>query len=52
MGDSNTCFQHLYESLFFEDIKGCESNVSSSSRAQTQRKIIAQLYYSAVSENV
>ena len=50
--DSNAHFQHLYESLVFEDIQNCDNSASSSLAAQTQRKIIAQLYYSAADKRM
>ncbi len=45
-GDLNANFQHTYESLIFEDIKTTSGNFSPSLKADLQRKIAAQLYYS------
>ena len=45
--ESNTNFQHIFESLMFEDIKSSNSNYSPSVKADIQRKISAQLYYAA-----
>jgi hypothetical protein len=45
-GDLNANFQHIYESLIFEDIKTTSGNFSPSLKADLQRKIAAQLYYS------
>ena len=50
--NSNASFRNYYETLVFEDIKNCESGTSSSLAAETQRKIIAQLYYSAINSDV
>jgi len=50
--DSKACFQNYYETLIFEDIKNCESGTTSSLVAETQRKIIAQLYYSVINSDV
>ena len=50
--DPNACFRNYYESLVFEDIKNCESGTSSSLTAETQRKVIAQLYFSASNADV
>ncbi len=40
-------FQHIFESLMFEDIKSSKTHCSPSLKADIQRKILAQLYYSA-----
>ncbi len=42
----NANFQHIFESLMFEDIKTTSGNFNPSQKADIQRKIAAQLYYS------
>ncbi|XP_057369080.1 fidgetin-like protein 1 isoform X2 [Daphnia carinata] len=41
----NANFQHVFESLVFEDIKASNGKTSLSLRADIQRKILSQLYY-------
>lgn len=45
--DLNANFQHIFESLIFEDIKNTNGNINPSLKADIQRKIAAQLYFSS-----
>ncbi|EFX75995.1 hypothetical protein DAPPUDRAFT_322816 [Daphnia pulex] len=48
----NANFQHIFESLMFEDIKTTSGNLNPSQKADIQRKIAAQLYYSTNSGDI
>lgn len=48
----NANFQHVFESLVFEDIKATNGKSSPSIRADVQRRTLAQLYYASNSRKM
>lgn len=48
----NVNFQHVFESLVFENIRASNCKTSPSLRADIQRKTLSQLYYASNSRTM